>query len=164
LICWENVFAPLARESVGNGAHLLVQLTNDVWFGHSAAPWQHNLMSIMRAVENHVPIVIASNTGPSQIIDGYGRVVAGSTTIFTKGLATGSIHTSAGGTVYTAVGDVFVFGVFALLGMSLVGPMTGLWTREKRPFAWLPGGRRSTSPLKCYVTETKVQIKPNGGA
>jgi apolipoprotein N-acyltransferase len=163
LICWENVFAPLARESVRNGANLLVQLTNDVWFGHSAAPWQHNLMSIMRAVENHVPIVIASNTGPSQIIDGYGRVVAGSTTIFTKGLATGSIHTSAGGTVYTAVGDVFVFGVFALLGMSLVGPMTGLWTREKRPFAWLRRMWGNTGTLKSYVTAARVQMKNDGG-
>jgi apolipoprotein N-acyltransferase len=163
LICWENVFAPLSRESVRNGAHLIVQLTNDVWFGRSAAPWQHNLMSVMRAVENRVPIVIASNTGPSQIIDGYGRVVASAKTIFTKGLATGSIHTGAGGTVYTAVGDVFVFGVLALLGMALVVPMTGLWSREKRPFAWLPGGRRSTSPLKCYVTETIIQIKPDGG-
>lgn len=138
LICWENVFAPLARESVRNGANLLVQLTNDVWFGHSAAPWQHNLMSVMRAVENRVPIVIASNTGPSQIIDGYGRVVAGTTTIFTKGLATGSIHTGVGGTVYTAVGDVFVFGVLVWLGVFLVWQsVIGLWTREQQPSASL---------------------------
>ena len=86
LICWENVFARLARESVKDGADVLVQLTNDVWFGHSAAPRQHNLMSVMRAVENRVPIVIASNTGPSQIIDRYGRVVASAPDIFTKGL------------------------------------------------------------------------------
>jgi apolipoprotein N-acyltransferase len=164
LICWENVFAPLARESVKDGANLLIQLTNDVWFGRSAAPWQHNLMSVMRAVENRVPIVIASNTGPSQIIDGYGRVVASAPDIFIKGLATGNIHTGVGGTVYTANGDVFVFGVLTWLGVFLIGQsVIGLWTREKQPFAWLPGGRRSTSPLKCYVTETKVQIKPDGG-
>ncbi len=164
LICWENVFAPLARESVKDGANLLIQLTNDVWFGRSAAPWQHNLMSVMRAVENRVPIVIASNTGPSQIIDGYGRVVASAPDIFIKGLATGNIHTGVGGTMYTANGDVFVFGVLTWLGVFLIGQsVIGLWTREKRPFAWLPGGRRSTSPLKCYVTETKVQIKPDGG-
>jgi apolipoprotein N-acyltransferase len=164
LICWENVFATLARESVRNGANLLVQLTNDVWFGHSAAPWQHNLMSVMRAVENRVPIIIASNTGPSQIIDGYGRVVAGTTTIFTKGLATGSIHTRIGGTVYTAVGDVFVFGVLAGLGMFLVGQSAiELWTREQRPLASLPRVRGNIGTLKNYVTTAKVQIKNDGG-
>lgn len=164
LICWENVFAPLARESVRNGAHLLVQLTNDVWFGHSAAPWQHNLMSVMRAVENRVPIVIASNTGPSQIIDGYGRVVASAPTIFTKGLATGSIHTGVGGTVYTAVGDVFVFGVLAWLGVFLVWQkVVGLRNREPRPFAWLPKARGTAGTLKSYVTAIRVQIKHHGG-
>ncbi|MCW5784563.1 MAG: apolipoprotein N-acyltransferase [Nitrospirales bacterium] len=117
LICWENVFAPLARESVRNGAHLLVQLTNDVWFGQSAAPWQHNLMSVMRAVENRVPIVIASNTGPSQIIDGYGRVIASAQDIFIKGLATGRVHTGVNGTVYTAVGDFFVLSGMALFSL-----------------------------------------------
>lgn len=165
LICWENVFATLARETVRNGAHVLVQLTNDVWFGHSAAPWQHNLMSVMRAVENRVPIVIASNTGPSQIIDGYGRVVASVPAIFTKGLTTGNIHTGLGGTIYTAVGDIFVFAVLAWLGIVLVWQrVIGLWTREPRPFAWLPGDRESTGTLKSYVTAARVQMKNNGGA
>lgn len=129
LICWENVFAPLARESVRNGAHLLVQLTNDVWFGQSAAPWQHNLMSVMRAVENRVPIVIASNTGPSQIIDGYGRVVASAQDIFIKGLATGRVHTGVNGTVYTAVGDFFVLSGMALFSLYVT------WRIVKGPLA-----------------------------
>ncbi len=139
LICWENVFAQLARESVKNGANLVVQLTNDVWFGQSAAPRQHNLMSVMRAVENRVPIVIASNTGPSQIIDRYGRVIASAPDIFTKARTMGSIQTGSSGTVYTALGDVFVFGVFAWLGMFLLCQSSILlWIREKRPLAWLP--------------------------
>ena len=165
LICWENVFAPLARESVKDGANLLVQLTNDVWFGRSAAPRQHNLMSVMRAVENRVPIVIASNTGPSQIIDGYGRVVASAKTIFTTGLATGSIHTGVGGTVYTAVGDVFVVCVIAWLGVFLLWQSgIELWTREKRPFTSLPSVRGNTGTLKNYATAARVRKKNNGGA
>ncbi len=141
LICWENLFAPLARESVHDGAQILVQLTNDVWFGHSAAPKQHNLMSVMRAVENRVPIVIASNTGPSQIIDGYGRVVAGVPGLFTKGLAMGSIQTGTGSTFYTDVGDVFVLAVLAWLGACFVWrSVTGLWAGEHRPLAWQPRG------------------------
>jgi apolipoprotein N-acyltransferase len=72
------------------------------------------------SVESHA-IVIASNTGPSQIIDRYGRVVASAPDIFITGVASGSIYPSAGGTVYTAVGDVFVLGVFTLLGMFFGG-------------------------------------------
>ena len=108
LICWENLFAHLARESVASGAQLLVQLTNDVWFGNTAAPLQHNLASILRAVENRVPVVIASNTGPSQIIDAYGRLVAGVPDIFSEGKAVGEISTGGGSAVYSIVGDYFV--------------------------------------------------------
>jgi apolipoprotein N-acyltransferase len=114
LICWENLFAPLARASVRNGAQLLVQLTNDVWFGHSAAPYQHNLMSVMRAVENRVPIMIASNTGPSQIIDGYGRIVSGTPGVFVEGTAAGDIHVGSGVTWYTTTGDASVLMLFVI--------------------------------------------------
>lgn len=92
LICWENLFANLSQESVNNGAQVLVQLTNDVWFGNTAAPHQHNLMSILRAVETRTPIVIASNTGPSQIIDAYGRVVSVMTSIYQDGIVAGEIN------------------------------------------------------------------------
>jgi len=119
LICWENLFAPLARESVHDGAQILVQLTNDVWFGHSAAPKQHNLMSVMRAVENRVPIVIASNTGPSQIIDPYGRIVARTPEIFAADIAAGDVQLGSGTTLYTQVGDVFVFGIFSVLVLGI---------------------------------------------
>jgi apolipoprotein N-acyltransferase len=113
LICWENLFAPLARESVNNGATLLVQLTNDVWFGRSAAPWQHNLMSVMRAVENRTPIIVSSNTGPSQLIDGQGRIQAEIRHLFSAGAVRGHLQTGAGGTFYSAVGDAALF-VFLL--------------------------------------------------
>ncbi len=108
LICWENLFSHLARESVEAGAQLLVQLTNDVWFGPTAAPRQHNLMSVMRAVENRVPIVIASNTGPSQVIDRHGRVIASTSHSFVESVAAGTVALSPGGTIYSRTGDWFV--------------------------------------------------------
>ena len=76
LICWENLFVEQTRDAVGQGAQVIVQLTNDAWFGHSAASRQHNLASVLRAVESRVPVVITSNAGPSQIIDADGRVRA----------------------------------------------------------------------------------------
>lgn len=109
LICWENLFAPLARESVAAGAQILVQLTNDVWFGNTAAPHQHNLASVLRAVENRVPIVIASNTGPSQIIDAHGRIVASARRMFGEDAVGGEITPGSHRTIYTRFGDAFVF-------------------------------------------------------
>lgn len=108
LICWENLFSDLARDSVNGGAQLLVQLTNDVWFGPTAAPRQHNLMSVLRAVENRTPVVTASNTGPSQVIDGNGRVVASTRATFLESTTVGAVALGGGGTVYSRTGDWFV--------------------------------------------------------
>jgi apolipoprotein N-acyltransferase len=120
LICWENLFASLARESVRGGARLLVLLANDGWFGRSAEPRQHGLASVLRAVENRVPIVVSSNTGPSQIIDRYGRIVAWSSQIFSEDVVVGEVKLGSAGTVYTRVGDLFVFVAVAGLVVTVL--------------------------------------------
>ncbi|GKS57226.1 apolipoprotein N-acyltransferase [Nitrospira sp.] len=118
LICWESLFSDLSRESVMAGARLLVQLNNPAWFGHSAAGAQQNLSSVLRAVENRVPIVVASNTGPSQVIDPHGRIVASSSSIFTVDMVAGQVPLGESGTVYTRMGDVFVWGLVALVSLA----------------------------------------------
>ena len=115
IICWENLFSGLVRDSVRAGAPVMVQLTNDASFGRTEEPWQHNLASILRAVENRVPIVIASNTGPSEIIDAYGRTVASVGRIFVEGVAAGEVRVRRSETIYTRFGDVFVWLVAAAL-------------------------------------------------
>lgn len=60
---------------VKNGARMLVNMTNDGWYGVSSAPFQHAQASILRAVENRVPVVRAANTGYSAFIDKEGRVI-----------------------------------------------------------------------------------------
>lgn len=74
LICFEDTLPYLARESVRNGARLLVNQTNDAWFDPLWASQQHMVLSIFRAVENRVPMVRAANTGVSCSIDALGRV------------------------------------------------------------------------------------------
>jgi apolipoprotein N-acyltransferase len=120
LICWENLFADLARESVREGARLLVMLSNDGWFGRTAEPLQHNLPSVLRAVENRVPVVVSSNTGPSQIIDPYGRVVAQASSLFEEEVVGGEVALSAGATLYTRIGDAFVFIVLGGLALLMI--------------------------------------------
>ncbi len=75
LICFEDMFPNLARRFVSKGAELLAVMTNDAWFGRSAAPYQHLQASIFRAIENGVPVIRAANTGVSAFISSQGEVL-----------------------------------------------------------------------------------------
>lgn len=75
LICFEDTFPSLARQFVKRGAQFLVVVTNDAWFGESAAPYQHLQASIFRAIENGVPVIRAANTGVSAFISDTGIVL-----------------------------------------------------------------------------------------
>jgi len=74
LICFEDVFPYLARRDVRRGAQILVNLTNDGWFDGTSAPRQHLALSVVRAVENQVPLVRSANTGVSAFVDQAGRI------------------------------------------------------------------------------------------
>ena len=73
LICFEDTFAPLARETAENDTDFLVNITNDGWFGESAEPWQHAAAAMFRAVENGLPLVRCTNTGLTCWYDAVGR-------------------------------------------------------------------------------------------
>ena len=74
LICFEDVFPQLARASAGPDTDFLVNITNDGWFGESAAQWQHCASAIFRTVENGLPLVRCANTGLTCWIDATGRL------------------------------------------------------------------------------------------
>ena len=73
LICFEDTLAYLGRESVRNGARLLINLTNDAWFDPSSASRQQFIQCVFRCVENGVPAIRSTNTGVSGCIDRTGR-------------------------------------------------------------------------------------------
>lgn len=105
IICWENLFADEVRASASDEPTVLAHLINDAWFGPTAQAPLHNLASVVRAVENDRPVVVASNTGPSQIVDARGRVVARATAFFAPAFVTGRVHLPAGQTPYRRFGD-----------------------------------------------------------
>ncbi len=74
LICFEDVFAYLARDAVRAGARFLANQTNDAWFDGTSAAHQHLSHAVFRCVENRVPMVRAANTGVSGFIDRCGRL------------------------------------------------------------------------------------------
>jgi apolipoprotein N-acyltransferase len=116
LICFEDVFPHLARRHVDDETELLVNLTNNGWFGESSAQWQHAAIAVFRAVENGVPLVRCTNNGLSCWIDAVGRLrqIVGtpSRDIYGPGFMTASIplrpaKESPGPTVYRRYGDWF---------------------------------------------------------
>jgi len=74
LLCYESIFAGLSEKWVRHGANLLINLTNDAWYGKSSAPHQSFAMTVFRAVETRRSVVRAANTGISGFIDPIGRV------------------------------------------------------------------------------------------
>jgi apolipoprotein N-acyltransferase len=74
LICFEDTFPGTTRASAGDQVDLLVNLTNDGWFGNSAAQWQHMATAAFRAVENNLPLIRCANNGITCWIDPAGRV------------------------------------------------------------------------------------------
>lgn len=75
LVCFEGVFPKLATSLAAHGANVLVNTTNDSWFGWSAGPAQHLQHTILRAAETGRPLLRAANTGISAIVDRNGQVL-----------------------------------------------------------------------------------------
>jgi len=128
VICFEDIFPGLVRRFVERGAGIIVNLTNDTWFGLTAEPYQHAALSVFRAVENGVPLVRATNTGLTCFITSKGRIIetvknAGGRELFIKGRAVRKVYArlkwaGRSSTFYTRYGDVFSWGcIIILIGM-----------------------------------------------
>lgn len=115
LICYEGIFPESAREYRQKGAGLLVNITNDAWFGNTSAPLQHLSMTVFRAVENRLYLVRAANTGISAIIDPAGKILS-RTGLFERTVLKGEVRYNDEKSFYAAYGDIFVY----LCGLLLV--------------------------------------------
>jgi apolipoprotein N-acyltransferase len=104
LVCYEVVFPELARQYVNNGARIMVNITNDAWFGRSSAPYQHLAIAVFRAVETRTPLIRAANTGITAIIDQNGHIRA-MTGLFVEGFRTGDVVPGSGESLYLRTGD-----------------------------------------------------------
>ncbi len=121
-ICYEAIFPNLVRQSVRQGATFIVNLTNDGWYLRTAAPYQHFIPNVFRAVENDRWVLRADNTGVSAIIDPTGQVQV-HTSIFVPTAITGMATPRHTMTFYTLYGDVFAWlclGFCILLGARAI--------------------------------------------
>jgi len=106
-ICYESIFPEIARTYANDGAEFLVNITNDAWFGTTAAPYQHLAMGVFRAVENGLPLIRSANTGISGAVDASGRVLA-RTPLFEPAVLTAQVAPRRERTFYTRHGDLLV--------------------------------------------------------
>jgi apolipoprotein N-acyltransferase len=121
-ICYESIFPNEIRQFTLEGAQVLVNISNDGWYGDTSAPWQHLNMVRMRAIENHRWILRATNTGVTAAINPYGEV-----TMAAPRHVRTSLHVRFGYehdlTFYTRYGDLFAYAcaltTLACLGLSL---------------------------------------------
>ncbi len=128
LICYEIIFPRLARAMVQNGADLLVNITNDAWFGRTSAAYQHFSMAVLRAVENRRYLARAANTGISGFIDPNGRITR-TTDLFTETTAADEVALLKTATRYTQWGDW----PMGLMGFGLLLPFMTVKAHERWP-------------------------------
>jgi apolipoprotein N-acyltransferase len=138
LICFEDIFPALARESVQAGAEVLVVLTNNAWFGEGGAAYQHAAHSVLRAIETRRPVIRCGNGGWSGWIDEFGNIRAvledESGSIYFRGAqileVTRDMRWSGKQSYYTQKGDWFLL---ACVGLAAGAYYTVLMLRPPRP-------------------------------
>ena len=117
-ICYEAVFPDFVRQFVHRGAQVLVNISNDGYFGHSAAHEQHLLIARMRAAENRRWLIRATNDGITAVIDPRGRVMDRMAPFVQTSKLMAFDYESAE-TAYTRYGDWFAWGCL-VAGVGLV--------------------------------------------
>jgi apolipoprotein N-acyltransferase len=112
-ICYEAVFPSVVRRSVRDGAEFIVNLTNDGWYMRTAAPYQHFIPNVFRAVENNRWVLRADNTGITALISPRGRIESESK-IFVPAVIVGTIVPLTHLTFYTRYGDLWAWACLLL--------------------------------------------------
>jgi apolipoprotein N-acyltransferase len=144
LICYESVFPNLTRTAVKTGADILVNITNDAWYGKSSAPYQLLAMAAMRSVETKAPMVRVANTGISAVIQSDGTITA-RTALFQRGTEIEHVYWRQVKTLYVLIGDVFAETCLALtlaaLTIALLRPRHGASSQEQDLPAFVSDGR-----------------------
>ncbi|MBM3220503.1 MAG: apolipoprotein N-acyltransferase [Candidatus Rokubacteria bacterium] len=118
VICYEGIFPELVRDFAKNGARLIVNITNDAWFGRTSGPLQHLAMYPFRAVEHRTSVVRAANTGVSAFIAPTGQIL-GRLSLFERSTLTSAVPLRARTTLYTKLGDWVAYAGIAVTAVGL---------------------------------------------
>lgn len=114
LICYEGIFTDAGYAYGRRGAQVLVNITNDAWYGRTSAPWQHLALAVFRAVETRLFLMRAANTGISALVAPTGQITA-QTGLYDRTSLSGEARLLRMSSFYRNQGDVFAWTVLAAL-------------------------------------------------
>jgi apolipoprotein N-acyltransferase len=122
-VCYEAIF-PDRLVDADDRPQVIVNVTNDGWFGRSTGPWQHLAQARLRTIEQGLPLIRAANTGISAVIDAHGRTLR-MLPLMEKGVVDSPLPVALAPTLYARFGDfwlcllaIAVFGLAILAGKS----------------------------------------------
>ena len=114
LICYEDLMPDVARKFVSETrANVLVNLTNDAWYGRSVGPWQHLWLAQSRAIETRRSLLRVTNTGVTSLVNAKGEIVQ-TLPMFTDAVMQSEVDILSGETYYVRFGDWFAWGLTAI--------------------------------------------------
>jgi apolipoprotein N-acyltransferase len=146
LICYEDIIQSFTNRMVSHAdPELLVNMTNDAWFGDTSEPWEHLALSQFRAIEHHRYFVRATNSGISAIVDPVGRILVHSRP-FDQETGDAVVHWMKSSTVYETVGDGPVW-LITLLAIA------GAFVSRKKPAPEPPKTPESESETETATDE-----------
>lgn len=114
LICLEAIYPNFVRKFIKEGANFIVTVTNDSWFGDTAAPHQHRMLHVWRTVENRAPMLRVANTGISTFIDLTGKIKS-ETALFVPAILTDEVAVISEKSFYTRFGNLFIYVLVSIL-------------------------------------------------
>ncbi|MBO6076449.1 MAG: apolipoprotein N-acyltransferase [Fibrobacter sp.] len=130
-ICYDAIFGDLVREAIRSGSRLMVNITNDGWFGRSTAPYQHLNLIRYRAIENGMPVARLANSGVSAFIDQYGHY-DGNTEIFTDRVVQRKVPLKTRDTLYSRIGDTVEIFLLCFFAAYLIATLLLSFINRKR--------------------------------
>lgn len=122
MICYEDIIPAFGRELARENPHVLINITNDAWFGKTSEPYLHLQLATFRAVETRKWLLRSTNTGVTAFIDANGRIIK-QTSIYEPEVLDHEVPMMTGGpTLYVMIGDVVGYlglaGILAMLILS----------------------------------------------
>lgn len=124
LICYEAIFPGMLSPDMRHQAGLIVNLSNDGWFGRTAGPYQHLAQARLRSIEEGLPLMRAANTGMSAVIDPYGRFIS-SLKLGVEGVLDTNLPRPASAPLFSRAPILAPLALFILLSALM------LWTRRR---------------------------------
>ena len=122
MICYEDIIPRFTRKLAGKDPNVLINVTNDAWFGKTSEPYLHLALATVRSVENRLWLVRSTNTGVSAFVDAVGRIVQG-TSLDDAEVLVADVPMLRTSTIYRSYGDLFAYGCLVTFFVLAIGAL-----------------------------------------